>query len=291
MNQTIYIDVLFLLNLIPDYIILHTTAFLTGAKILKARQLIASIAAAIYSVIIFFPSLKILNIFFIKITFSFIVILIAFKYQSFIHHLKLTITYYLLTILYGGSIYAFYNFTVLGSKMNYSNGVYYIDLPLWIILLITFAFYFLVRFFTKISDSRTVQKNIKEIKIFFQNKSISVNALFDTGNSLYDPISLLPVILVESQKFKGKLCENIINKISESNPSDLPIIHNIYPEMKFRIIPFKDISGRKTVIFAFKPDKVTFTTDNTDLPELLIGIINTKLSQDNSYQALLHSKT
>ena len=56
------------------------------------------------------------------------------------------------------------------------------------------------------------------------------------------------------------------------------------------MIPFKDISGNKSTVFAFKPTKVVDLEKNKEMPNILIGIINTQLCNDKSYEALLNSK-
>lgn len=290
MNLTIYVDVLFLLNFILDYIILVTTAFLNNIRPNSFRMICASSVGALYSVLIFFPQLSLINILLFRICISILIVLVAFKYLTIINFLKNILTYYIVNAIYGGSIYAFYNFTVLGSKMNYSNGIYYIDLPLWAILLLSFSMYWLIRLVTILFNNRTQSKNIRRIKIIFLEETISVNALFDTGNSLCDPISLLPVMLLQSDCLKSKLQAGVLKEIQKQSTDSLLILHKIYPELKFRMIPFKDISGNKSTIFAFKPKTVIDLERNKEIPNILIGIINTQLCNDKSYEALLNSK-
>lgn len=291
MNLTIYIDVLFLLNLILDYIILVTSALLNGAKAFKLRMIAAAAAGALYSVIVFFPTLNVLNIVIFKLLISFIIVLIAFEFKNLFNFVKNLITYYIVNAVYGGGIYAFYNFTVLGSKMNYSNGVYYIDLPLWAVIALAFVFYWLIKLFTIIFDGRITQKNIRKIEISFLSSKLTVDALFDTGNSLCDPISLMPVMLVQTDRFKNKFSKNILKEIENNDATSLPTLHSAYPELRFRVIPFKDITGNKTTVYAFKPSKITDVEKNKEMDGILVGLINTKLSEDMSYTALLNSKT
>ena len=291
MNLTIYIDVLFLLNLILDYIILVTTVFLNGTKAVKPRMIIAAISGALYSVIIFFPTLSFLNMIIFRMLASAVIVAIAFEFKNLFNYIKNLLTYYIVNAVYGGGIYAFYNFTVLGSKMNYSNGVYYIDLPLWAVIVLAFVFYWLIKLFTKIFDGRITQKNIRKIEISFLSSKITVDALFDTGNSLCDPISLMPVMLVQTDRFKNKLGSSILNMIESNDSTFLPTLHSAYPELKFRVIPFKDITGNKTTIYAFKPTKITDVEKNKELGDMLVGLISTKLSEDMSYTALLNSRS
>ena len=145
MNLTIYVDVLFLLNMIVDYIVLSSSALISGRETVKRRMLLGAAVGALYSVIIFFPQLQLLNIIIFKIIASAVIILISFKYINIYSYFKIFVTYYVINAVYGGGMYAFYHFTSLGSRMNSSNGVYYIDLPLWAVILMAFIFYYMRR--------------------------------------------------------------------------------------------------------------------------------------------------
>lgn len=277
MSITVYVDVLFLLNLIIDYIIISSTAFILNKKSNVPRFLCASVFGALYSTIVFFPELKVLNIILLKIIISFIIILIAFKIISFISYIKIFITYYLINFIYGGGMYAFYRYTTLGSKMNYSNGEYYIDLSLGTIIILSIVFYFLIKLFNIILIGKSQTVMIKEIEITHNGKTACTNALIDTGNNLYDPISQKPVMLVEKE---------IINKIIKSD------IQNNYEYIKkhrMRIVPFLDATGNSSIIYAFKPDKIYNKSDREEIENILIGISEHRLSTDHSYQALMHS--
>ena len=289
MNLTIYIDVLFLLNMIIDYIILNSCSLLIGQNPIKWRMLSASALGALYSVIIFFLNTNGIILIFLNVIASFVINIIAYKFTSVISTIKSFIVYYTINMLYGGGIYAFYHFTSLGSKMNCSNGVYYIDLPLWIIILLSFFFYFLTKAFNKIANQKNIYKNLKIIEIHILNKKFHVKALFDTGNTLYDPISLLPVMIIESTAIKDILNISLFEDTLTSKNDSLLILHKIYPELKLRLIPFKSITGEKNSIYAFKPDKIIDTENSKVISNTLIGIVNVKLSEDGSYNALLHS--
>ena len=288
LNLTIYIDVLFLLNLITDYIILSACGFILCRKSQRFRLALASAIGALYSVMIFFPQLTLLNLAFAKTVAGIIILLTAFGFSNIHAFLKLLLTYCVVNSVYGGGMYLFFRFTSLGSKMNCSNGIYYIDLPLWCVLLLVFVFYYLTKVFTKISDQRIPKAHIEQLVIHFLGTRVTVNALYDTGNALYDPLSLNPVIPVEGDIFHGKLCSQLTDKavVTES----LPLLHEMYPKLGLRIVPFKDVAGNKSYMYAFKPEKVVLGSNGKEAAGVLVGIVNSHLSADGRYNALLHSK-
>jgi len=275
---TVYVDVLFFINLIIDYIIISSTAFILNKSNNTFRFITASATGALYSTVIFFPQLKILNVIFLKILISFIIVFIAFKYQSIVSHIKIFITYYLINFIYGGGMYAFYRFTNLGSKMNYSNGEYYIDLSLGAIILLSVLFYFLIKIFGRFLSDKPQQAVLKQIEITINGNKVCTNALIDTGNNLYEPISQKPVILVE---------KDVINKILDVN---FKLEYKYIKKYKMRIIPFYDASGESNIIYALKPDRVYNISDDILIENVLIGISEHRLSPDHTYQALMHAK-
>ncbi len=290
LNLTIYVDVLFLLNMIVDYIVLSSSALISGRETVKRRMLLGAAVGALYSVIIFFPQLQLLNIIIFKIIASAVIILISFKYINIYSYFKIFVTYYVINAVYGGGMYAFYHFTSLGSRMNSSNGVYYIDLPLWAVILMAFIFYYIIKIFSKISGGRAAKRQIRRLNIYFSGTHVTVNALFDTGNTLYDPISLMPVMLIEADVLRGKLSESLLRQVRENSTDELPLLHELHPELKLRVVPFKDITGSKSFVYAFKPEKITDIDKNTDIERMLVGIIGTQLSAEGAFNALLHSK-
>lgn len=290
LNYTVYVDVLFLLNIIVDTLILTSTAIITGQKIYKWRLIIASALGALYSTLIFFPSLSILKLIILKITISIIITVVAFKFKNIVHTFKNLVTFYLLSMLYGGGIYAFYSLTPSASKINFSNGIYYIDLPLWLILTLSFGYYFFVKYALKIIDNRSVNQTIRNVEITILNNTISLNALYDSGNTLYDPITMTPVMIVESKCFKNILSDSLINFFEQCDSSSLLKIHEKYPTLCVRLIPYNDISNTKKSLIAIKPQKIFDIEGNKEINNTLVAITTAKLSVDNSYNALLHSK-
>lgn len=285
--MTIYIDELFFLNFIIDYLIITSTALLSSLNFKKIRVILASAFGALYSTVIFFPTLKILNIVVFKIVISFMIILIAFGCKSFYRITKLTVIYYIINFMYGGGMYAFYRFSNLGSKMNYSNGEYYIDMPLWLIILLAIFFYFLVKLIDNTLSQKKLSNVITTIKIIINQKPIITDALIDTGNALYDPITSTPVILLQKDKLHSVISSSELNSLTNTKSSGF---YQTAKKYKARLIPYYDASGNSNSIIAIKPDSVTDITNSKVLQKTLIGIVEHRLSPDLKYSALLHSR-
>ena len=132
------------------------------------------------------------------------------------------------------------------------------------------------------------------IYIIFDNKSTCINALIDTGNSLYDPISQSPVIIVEFQAIRSLLPEDVQEIFDKYSDDNLGLVSSIMSNSewvsRFRLIPFTSLGKENGMLIGFKPDEVEIIEDDVkkDLRDIIIGVYNKKLSNNDKYKALLH---
>ena len=72
------------------------------------------------------------------------------------------------------------------------------------------SFYWnIVRVFYEIVQSKALKgKLFVPVSIFIGGKKLDLKALVDTGNSLHDPLSNLPVVIVELDSIKEMLPQN-----------------------------------------------------------------------------------
>lgn len=92
------------------------------------------------------------------------------------------------------------------------------------------------------------EKELYEVTIYFDDKNISLIALLDTGNSLIEPLSKLPVFIVEYETIK-ELIPNDLRQGFTNKVEDLLQIQKLLEDMNkknlIRIIPFKTIGSKK----------------------------------------------
>ena len=130
---------------------------------------------------------------------------------------------------------------------------------------------------------------ICEVKIKYQDKEVMVKALIDSGNLLKDPISGLPVIIVEKEKLIGLVdnlvLENITNilkgKWIEKNCSD--------NKSNFILIPFRTLGNDHGMLIGFRPDNIQLHINDDYLQkDAVVGIYLGNLSgKSNEYHAII----
>ncbi len=262
-----------------DTLLLATTALIAGRRPRPFRLLAAAAMGAFCGCCLFFATLHPAVTGLLKLLLPMGLLLIAFPFERLSVYGRTALFYLAAHLLFGGGMFAFYAFTDAGSHMRYSGGVYYMDLPLWLLLLLAFGFYGLVRGFFHLVDRRRE-------KTFLHTLGVDGNdllALLDTGNSLYDPITLLPVILCQWDALP--LPEELLRAVVHKDATALPQLTKTYPELKLRLLPYTDATGAGTLIYAFRPKSLTVDGIERDG---LIGLTLQPLSEDNRFQALLH---
>ncbi len=275
----IYVDILFFTNFMMDTLLLATAALIAGRKITAWRLLLGAGVGALFGCFLFFSVLPPLLTVLWKLAIPVVLLLIAFPFERFSSFSRTGLIYLAVHLLFGGGMYAFYAFTDAGSRIRAVNGVYYMDLPLWLLLTLAFGFYGLTRGFFYLLERRKEKTFLHTLTVDGQ----SILALLDTGNSLYDPISLLPVILCQWDSLS--LPEEVLRAVLHKDASALPRLSKEFPALKLRLLPYTDATGGRTLIYAFRPKELKI--DGLER-EALIGITLQPLSPDGRFTALLH---
>lgn len=173
----IYIELVFIVNFLLDFIILYGTKRLLKLNKSNKRLLLASIIGSLSTIIVF---LKITNIILIilKILLSLILIIVSFgKNNIFIN----TFYFYLISIIVGGTIYLF----------DLNKSLYFNYLIL--IILSPIIIYLLIK---ELNKHRLNINDKYLVEITISKKKYKLEGFIDTGNRLSSPIKKEPVILV-----------------------------------------------------------------------------------------------
>lgn len=288
--MTVYIDIILLENLCMNYIILFATAYIMKIKISHIRIIASSSIGAVYSIMLYMQILPIYSSIFMKIILSVAMVYISYAPKSVKIAIKQLIIFYLISFAFGGCAFALLYF-VKPQDIFIKNGVYIGTYPLKIALLggiVGFIITYIA--FKIIKNKATKEEMIYKLKIKINDKTVEVNALLDTGNKLKDPITLVPVIVIEKQKLYNFLPEEILENIDKiiGGDSDKLIEENIKYMSKFRVIPYNSIGKQNGLMLGFKADEVKIIIDEEErtIKNTIIGIFNQSFNSQ-TYSALI----
>ena len=207
----VYLDVIFLENIVINYIILYVTGLISKSKIKQNKLLLGALIGAIYSIIYYLIKLKIYSSFIIKIILSIVIIYVSFKSNNYKDLLKKVLLFYLTSFVFGGAIIAII-YMADSQNITIQNGVLVGNYTIKTILIGVIIAYFTILIAFKIIKNKISKKDlICDITVRLDNKNIKTKALIDTGNMLKEPITNLPVIVMEHTLLYDVIPKDILN--------------------------------------------------------------------------------
>lgn len=291
----IYLDILLLENLVINYLILYVTAKFSRLRVSTLRLFAGAIVGALYVVfIIIQPGVEVYYTAFAKILLSFFIIAITFSPRKVLSFLKTLVIFYISTFIFAGAALAFLYFNQQGGFVK--NGIIYVfgqsKGSLMFFGIATVGI--IVKIFMEVIQSRiTREKLLVPVSITFDNRAIAFPALVDTGNSLKDPLTNIPVVVVEFKALEELLPSEIKDIFENSKEDDLSCVTATIATSRwfsrFRLIPFSSLGKENGMLIGFKPDFIQIGEEDQrrDVKNVIVGIYNRSLSGNDMYKALL----
>ncbi len=255
----IYADILFLINFLSCYILISIMCRFKQKKISQKRKSLSSLCGGFAALIIFILNLEHYIVTAILFFTSAYIVFICFGKKALVMNVAI---FSMLFMLYGAAVTVL--ISLLGSRTNLfiKNNIIYFDINTQIFAISFICAYPLVCLFFKLIQKYSKRK-MHSLMIINKGQSICVDALFDSGNLLKDPISGKNVIILEEAQAKKIVTQN----------------------EEFLKIPFSTISGSDTMD-VFVADMIIID-DRQILKKQYIGIINGILSNTDEYCALI----
>ena len=290
----IYADVVFFINFAMDFFVFWIVSKLIRQKAKLYRLLLGgAVAAALYCFVIFFPRLEgVLNIF---LAFAILMLgtIISFGITTVKEFIKLIFFAHLTAFALGGAGMALFYYSNISDYIGNFIGFTVHNFSIKLLIAVSCAAYIMIKLASGWISRTIIKKQIfYHINIVFDNTEISLNALVDTGNSLHDPISNFPVIVVEFAEIKQFLPDSLKIMFYEKQDDDLFSAVSSLQESRLagriRMIPFTSIGKQNGMLLGFKPDKVIIAEKKLELQDVIIAIHNFRLSKDGVYHALIN---
>lgn len=277
--MTVYLDVILIQNILMNYIILFVTGFIQKAQMKQLRLVLSSILGGIYAILLYLNVIPIYSNFFMKILLSVIMIYVAFGLNGLKKMLKTIVLFYLTSFVMGGCALALL-YLVKPENIIMENGVLVGTYPIKVTIIAGLIGSVVVQIAFEVNKRQIRKKDMYgNLEISINKKRIDLKAYIDSGNTLKEPITKLPVLIVEKEKLNNLI--NIdIEQILGGDERDIE-------KTKFRIIPFNSIGNQNGMLIGIKPDfvKITFEDIEKSIEEVIIGIYDGKISKE--YSALI----
>lgn len=283
MQITVYLDVIFLINFIADFIVLLLTGVIMRQKIVFWRLFAgAFFGAGMLLPLVCFPHLLMGRIGIavcVGISMGAVAISFGRKNGNFSKKWFLSTTIMFL----------------LGGIMNYfksKTGNTFIQLSVWMILFAgsTLCGWIMLRFLKK-----TIQKedNLYLIKVRYEDRVAVDQVYLDTGNMLWDPLFYKPVILL-SEKFVKRCItkeeREIIEEYREKGKLNFEKILACNTQRKacFHEITYQSVGNSSGRLLCFLVEEIHISGSDHILKKQPVAIGPSFLFEGKEYQGLLH---
>ena len=267
--MVVYADVLFITNLLINYLIIYTAARALG-RVSYIRIIIAAIIASVYSVIVFYLNLTAPGSIAANVICAALTVKIAFAHKSYRQFIGHYLLFYLISFAYGGAVFGL--FLLGGGGLTGSiirNNVFYFNISLFKLILLATICCALIQLGSYIYKRRQLFKKLNiDFTVCYLGKQIALTGFVDTGNTLREPLSGKSVIVVEEEYVRDLFSYDEASRV--------------------RFIPYSALGTDSGIMTGFVPDYVKIGDEIID--DVIIGIYNKKLTEDRSYNALLSAE-
>lgn len=253
--EIIYVDSLFLTNLMADYLLCLCSARLCALPLKRGRYFLAALLGAVYSVLVFLPDFSFLGSPLWKAVFGGLIVLTAFGGQQ--RALRCAGVFLALSAALGGALWAL--------DLNFG----YIQLDMRLLTVFFLLSYAVLRLIFSVCTPLS-GRALSRLEIHMYCRSCRVSAMVDSGNCLTDPISGAPVAVVCPQALKPLFGDSAA-LLDIADPVELISAAAAFPELKsrLRLIPFSALGGTG-LLPVFKPDRLLI--DGREDKDRLLGI-------------------
>lgn len=277
--KTVYVDVLLVLNFIINYFLLLAANQVCGRNNRRTRLLLASFAGAFFALSIFLPPMSQGLQLLYKGIASAAMVRLANPWNGWPEFFKEWAAMLLVTFLFGGALLAL-RLTAAPASMLYHNGIAYFSIsPLVLLTNITLS-YIILTLAQRLGGSFHITSGVYDVQLQLFDQSINLRAFLDTGNTLTEPFSGLPVVVGGVEQLRPILPQDVVE--AALAPGDKPV-----PGLRY--VPFSSVGG-SGLLLAVKGQllRVYLAEGPAEIENFYVAI-NPNNIGDQQYQLLLSS--
>lgn len=275
----IYVDRVFLLNTLVDYLLLLSSARLAGTILRRRRFLLCATGGGIYAAAVFWipwlanPIGKILSG----------VLLAWIAYRKEARPLRLMALFFLLCGGLAGILLGLGYAS--GSPTAYLDRLQSAQISWQMLILSAILFSVLLNLLFR-QGARHGGEELMSMMISISGQQKTIRALHDTGNTLRDPISGRPVLVLEQEAIRDLVPAEIWKIIAgkEAPEEKMAEIHRMTEDYRFTLLPFRSVGVPSGLILAIWSDFIEI--DTRRYGKTLIALSPGPVADGGGYQAL-----
>lgn len=268
--MTVYLDVLFCVNLIVDYMLLLSVRKLMALSARRRRLLAGASVGAVGSFVLLLPPMGFILSLSVSVAEALLMTAAAFCPLSRGRYVRASLLLFAVSFLYSGFMAALRSLWHPQSLTVRNNAVYIGISPLLLVSL-TLIFYLMLQLFFSLTAKETNEKTQCLVRLRWQGHVIEVRGLIDTGNTLHEPFSGESVIIVKCTFFPE------LSMLSERSAAKVKGL---------RMIPYTSVGGGG-VLPAFRPEELTLMVGRHSSRVQAYVALSSRAEQTGEYDAIV----
>ena len=279
--RVVYIDRVVALNFLVDYLLLLTGARLAGAPLRRPRLALWALLGGLYAAAVYLPGGRLLAHPLLRAPAGAAMALGAYWPQR--SRWRLTALFGLLSAALAGVVLALG--LAAGDVRQYAGDLHGAQID-WPVLIASAAlFYVLLRLLFR-RGLRHGRGEIMEVTVAIGGRERTLRALYDTGNTLCDPVSGRAVLVLEQDLLYDLWPPEVSGVLRQSLPPEekMARLHRMERGRAFSLLPYRSVGVPAGLLLAFRSDCVT--VEGRRHRRTLLALSEGPLSDGGAYHAL-----
>ena len=282
----VYLDTLFLLNAILDYLLLLCSARLAGEELHRLRMAAGGVLGGAYAAAAVLPGMEFLLHPICKIGSAVLMVVVGLGKSR--RLLRQSVIFFALACAFGGGVLAI---SLLGGQgMSLGGGVVYSGMDIKIVLLSAAGCYAVfVLGLSRVGRHTAQTGELVQTKLQIFDRYITFTSLVDTGNTLTDPVSGRSVMVADADRiielFPANHAPNREDLLAPAQA--LGRLNRGMWRGRFRLLPYRSVGVECGLLLAVRMDNVCLNGE--DQGAMLVALSPTPVSDGGNYRALLGS--
>lgn len=270
--ETVYVDSYFALNMVIDYLLLLCSGRAAGAELRRLRIALGALIGAVYAVLCLFPALSFLRNGFVKLASGLLMTVAAYGGEKRLY--RCGVIFLCVTAAFGGAVWAV-------SLLR--GGAFAFASPRVLILSFAVCYAVVSTAFRRVGTAP--ERAIVPLRLTLGERSVTVPALVDTGNSLCDPSTGRAAAVVEWEVLK-RLVPDSPELPADAPAAEIMLSLSEVPALRGRLTlaPFSSLGTPGGLLPCVRPDRAYV---NGEEKSVCAAVYMKPLSPDGSYNAII----
>lgn len=239
----VYIDSVFVLNAVMDYLLLLVTGRLAGIPLRRRRYLLAALTGGVYAAAVFLPGCGFLASPPVKMAAGVLLAVAAFGGEE--RFFRLALLLFVVSSAMAGCVLAMG--LLAGSRVPVVNGVFYTDVDAKVLLAAAAAAYLVLAVAFRASARHGMAGRLLPVRAGLNGRAVTLMALWDTGNVLREPGSGEAVLVAAPGALESLLsleARRLLLPERLRSPADvLEPLRQASPELRPHLLPYHAVGA------------------------------------------------